>query len=62
MFIRMTLGNNIKSTNPKTDSAKDMPKYVEDSPHFDSTNKSLAGSLMDTLTIMKFEGSRTILL
>ena len=28
--------------------------------HFQTTDKSLAGTLMSTLTIMKFDGSRTM--
>ncbi|KAL5758997.1 hypothetical protein ACOSP7_021608 [Xanthoceras sorbifolium] len=44
----MSVANNIKSTLPKTESAKEFMNF------------SLAGTLMGTLTTMKFNGSRTM--
>ncbi|XP_022864320.1 uncharacterized protein LOC111384288 [Olea europaea var. sylvestris] len=58
MFMRMTLAKNIKSTIPKTESAKEYMKFVEERSQ--TTDKSLAGTLMGTLTTMKFDGSRTM--
>ncbi|XP_022846239.1 uncharacterized protein LOC111368978 [Olea europaea var. sylvestris] len=57
MFMRMTLAKNIKSTIPKTENAKEYMKFVEERSQ--TANKSLAGTLMSTLTTMKFDGSRT---
>ncbi|XP_047261183.1 uncharacterized protein LOC124894629, partial [Capsicum annuum] len=58
MFMRMNIAGNIKTTLPKTESAKELLKLVEES--FQTADKSLAGTLMGTLTTMKFDGSRTI--
>lgn len=58
MFIKMTVANNIKSTIPQTESAKEYMKFVEE--RFRSADKSLAGTLMAELTTMKFDGSRTM--
>nr|XP_016451707.1 PREDICTED: uncharacterized protein LOC107776334 [Nicotiana tabacum] len=58
MFMRMTIANNIKSTIPQTESAREYPKFVEE--HFPSADKSLAGTLMAKLTTMKFDGSRSM--
>ncbi|XP_059309954.1 uncharacterized protein LOC132061100 [Lycium ferocissimum] len=55
MFMRMTIANNIKSTIPQTESAREYLKFVEE--HFRSANKSLTGTLMAELTTMKFDGS-----
>ncbi|XP_074267582.1 uncharacterized protein LOC141590996 [Silene latifolia] len=60
MFMRMTVESNIKSTFKKTESAKEFMKFVEESSQSDSADKSLAGTLMSTLTTMKFNGSRTM--
>ena len=43
---------------PKTENAKDFLKFVEESSQ--TADKSLAGTLMITLTTMKFDGSRTM--
>ena len=51
MFMRMSITSNIKSALPKTDDTKEFMKFVD---------KSLAGTLMSTLTTMKFDGSRTM--
>lgn len=56
----MTLGSNIKSIIPKTDTAKKLSKAVQNISNFESTNKSLASKLMATLTAMKFDDSLTI--
>ncbi|XP_061363391.1 uncharacterized protein LOC133306993 [Gastrolobium bilobum] len=58
MFIKMIVANNIKSTIPQTESAKEYIKFVKE--RFRSANKSLAGTLMGQLTTMKFDGSRTM--
>ncbi|XP_016546399.2 uncharacterized protein LOC107846555 [Capsicum annuum] len=44
MFIRMNIAGNIKTTLPKTDSAKELLKLVEESSQ--TADKSLAGTLM----------------
>ena len=51
----MIVLNNIKSTLLQTESAKESLKFVEE--HFRSADKSLAGTLMAELTILKFDGS-----
>ncbi|XP_019451722.1 PREDICTED: uncharacterized protein LOC109353815 [Lupinus angustifolius] len=56
--MRKSIANNIKSTLPKTESAKKMLKFVEECSQ--TAGKSLARTLMSTLTTMKFNGSRTI--
>ena len=58
MYMRMSIANNIKTALPKTDNAKEMLKFVEERSHI--TDKSLAGTIMSTLTTMKFDGSRTM--
>jgi len=58
MFMRMTVANNIKSTIPQTESAREYLKFVEE--RFRSADKSLAGTLMAELTTMKFDGSRSM--
>ena len=58
MFMRMTIASNIKSAIPKTDNAKEFMKFVEE--HSQTANKSLARTLMSTLTTMKFDGSCTM--
>ncbi|XP_022845332.1 uncharacterized protein LOC111368334 [Olea europaea var. sylvestris] len=58
MFMWMTLAKNIKSTIPKTENAKEYMKFVEERSQ--TADKSLAGTLMSTLTTMKFDGSRTM--
>nr|XP_016442581.1 PREDICTED: uncharacterized protein LOC107767991 [Nicotiana tabacum] len=55
MFMRMSIANNIKSTIPQTESAREYLKFVEE--RFRSAVKSLAGTLMAELTTMKFDGS-----
>ncbi|XP_060195416.1 uncharacterized protein LOC132624692 [Lycium barbarum] len=58
MFMRMTIANNIKSTIPQTESAREYLKFVKE--RFRSADKSFAGTLMDELTTMKFDGSRSM--
>ena len=58
MFMRMSIENNIKSALPKTGSATEFMKFVEERSQ--TADKSLAGTLMSTLTTMKFDGSRTM--
>ena len=54
----MNIANNIKTTLPKIQNAKDFLKLVEESSQ--TADKSLAGTLMSTLTTRKFDGSRTM--
>ncbi|KAG6488269.1 hypothetical protein ZIOFF_057028 [Zingiber officinale] len=56
MFMRMSVPNNIKSALPHTESAKEFMKFVGERSQ--TIDKSLAGTLMATLTTMKFDGSR----
>ena len=56
--MRMNISSNIKTTLPKIENAKDFLKFVEESSQ--TTDKSLVGTLMGTLTTMKFDGSRTM--
>ncbi|GAV79566.1 hypothetical protein CFOL_v3_23031, partial [Cephalotus follicularis] len=49
MFMRMIVANNIKSTIPVTDNAKEFMKLVENLSQSESTDKSRAGTLMGTL-------------
>ncbi|XP_049394460.1 uncharacterized protein LOC125858676 [Solanum stenotomum] len=58
MFMRMTVANNIKSTIPQTESAREYLKFVEE--RFRSADTSLAGTLMAELTTMKLDGSRSM--
>ncbi|XP_025982776.1 uncharacterized protein [Glycine max] len=58
MLMHMSIANNIKSALPKTKSAKESMKSVEELSQ--TTDKSLAGTLMSTLTTIKFDGSRTM--
>jgi len=58
MFMRMSIANNIKSALPKTESATEFMKFVEERSQ--TADKSLVGTLMSTLTTMKFDGSRTM--
>ncbi|XP_057975252.1 uncharacterized protein LOC131162662 [Malania oleifera] len=54
--MRMCIKNNIKSTLPQLENAKEYLKVVED--WFRLADKSLAGRLMAALITMKFDGSR----
>ena len=58
MYMQMSIVNNIKTTLLKTDNAKKMLKFVEERSQI--ADKSLAGTIMSTLTTMKFNGSRTM--
>ncbi|XP_009596358.1 uncharacterized protein [Nicotiana tomentosiformis] len=54
----MNIAGNIKTTLPKTESAKELLKLVKECSQ--TTDKSLDGTLMSTLTTMKFDGSHTM--
>ena len=54
--MKMSIENNIKTTLPKTDNAKEMLNFVD--KRSQTADKSLVGTLMSTLTTMKFDGSR----
>ena len=56
--MRMSIAINIKSALPKTENAKEFMKFVE--VRSQTVDKSLAGTLMSTLTTMKFDGSHTM--
>ena len=58
MYMRISIANNIKTSLPKTDNAKEVLKFVEERSQ--TADKSLAGTIMSTLTTMKFNGSRTM--
>ena len=54
----ITVANNIKTTLPKIESAKKFMGLVGE--YSQTTDKSVVGTLMSTLTTMKFDGSRTM--
>ncbi|KAJ0105881.1 hypothetical protein Patl1_18402 [Pistacia atlantica] len=56
--MQISIANNIKSTLPKTSSVKEFMTFVEE--HSQTIDKSLAGTLMATLTTMKFDGSHSM--
>ncbi|KAL5770378.1 hypothetical protein ACOSP7_014532 [Xanthoceras sorbifolium] len=56
--MRISVAKNIQSTLPKTESAKEFMNFVENRSQ--TADKSLARTLMGTLTIMKFDVSRTM--
>jgi len=58
MFMRMTVANNIKTTLPNIDNAKEFMGLVEERSQ--TVDKSIAGTLISTLATMKFDGSRTM--
>ncbi|XP_015956070.1 uncharacterized protein LOC107480439 [Arachis duranensis] len=58
MFMQMSIANSIKSALSKSDNAKEFMKLVEQRSQ--TTDKSHAGTLMGTLTTMKFDGFRTM--
>ncbi|GAV76542.1 UBN2_2 domain-containing protein [Cephalotus follicularis] len=60
MFMRMTVANNIKSTILVTDNAKEFMKSVKNLSQSESADKSRDGTLMGTLTTIKYDGSRTM--
>jgi len=53
MFIQMSIANNIKSALPKTESAIEFMKFLEERSQ--TVDKSLVGTLISTLTTMKFK-------
>jgi len=54
----MSIVSNIKSALPKTESLREFTKFVEERSQ--TADKSLVGTLMRTLTTMKFDGFRTM--
>ena len=58
MLMRMTVTNSIKTALPKTESAKKFMWLVGECSQ--TADKSIVGTLMSTLIIMKFDGSRTM--
>jgi len=54
----MSIANSIKSVLPEIERAKEFMIFIE--KHFQTADKSLAVILLIMLTIMKFDGSRTI--
>jgi len=54
----MSITSNIKFVLPKIDNTKKFMKFVE--KHSQIVDKSLTGTLMSTLTTMKFDSSRTM--
>ena len=54
--MRMRIANNINSTLPEHDTAKEFFKTVE--KRFRLADRSLVGTLMVELTTMKFDGTR----
>ena len=56
--MQMSIANNIKTVLPTTDNAKEMLNLVEKLSQ--TVHKSLDGTLMSTLTTMKFDGSHTM--
>ncbi|KAK6925879.1 hypothetical protein RJ641_007598 [Dillenia turbinata] len=60
MFMRITIAENIKPMTPKTDSAKEFMESMQSMSQSDTVDKSVVGTLMGMLTIMKFNGSHTM--
>ena len=58
MFMRMIVANNIKTSLPQTMFASEFLKSVEE--RFKCSDKSLADTLMDELTTMKYDGQKGI--
>jgi len=54
----MSIVSNIKSAFSKIESLREFTKFVEERSQ--TTDKSLAGTLMSTLTTMKFDGFCTM--
>jgi len=54
----ISIASNIKFVLPKTDRAKEFMRFVEERSQ--NTDKSLAGTLMNILTTIKFDSSRTM--
>jgi len=54
----MTVADSIKITLPKIESTKKFMELVGECSQ--TADKSIAGTLMSTLTTMKFDGSRTM--
>jgi len=60
MLMRMAMTESIRSTIPKTGDVKKFLESVESMSQSDTADKSIVGTLMGTLTIMKFDGGRTM--
>jgi len=56
--MRMSITSNTKVALPKIDNVKEFKKCVEERSQ--TVDKSLTGTLMSTLTTMKFDSSRTM--
>ena len=56
----MAMTESIRSTIPKTGDVKKFLESVESMSQSDTADKSIVGTLMGTLTIMKFDGGRTM--
>jgi hypothetical protein len=56
--MQMSMASNIKSALPETESVKEMIKFVEERSQ--TADKSLARTLLSTLTTVKFDGCRTM--
>jgi len=56
----MKITESIRSTISKTNYAKKFMEFVESMSQSDIANKSIVGTLMGTLTTMKFDGGRTM--
>ncbi|KAI4340369.1 hypothetical protein MLD38_025213 [Melastoma candidum] len=54
----MTIANNIKTSIPHNESAREYLMFVEE--RFRSADKSLAGTLMVEFATMKYDGSRSM--
>jgi len=60
MLMRMAMTESIRSTIPKTGDVKKFLESVESMSQSDTADKSIVGTLMGTLTIMRFDGGRTM--
>ena len=58
MFMRMTIASNIKTTLPTIDNVVEFLNNMEE--YFHIVNKSLVGTLMANLTIIKFDSTLKI--
>ena len=56
--MRITVADNIKTASPRTDNTKEFMGLVGE--RFQTDDKSLVGTLMITLTTIKFDGSCTM--
>jgi len=59
-LIKITLAENVKSSMPKTDNAKEFMEKIKEYSQSDITHKSIVSSLMNELTTKKFDWSQPI--